>query len=150
MRLAIRGVINQKFPNARRSEWKGIKINFSKKFNVSRRTFQTGIENMAEGKNITQRKKGVGAKPRIKNGTKKSARLVGGLRSGLGCRHTATKTNYLGVSPGKKPFSKSTVARAAKKNFGMQRSKRHIIKTRSRDTESAWSKARLTIILQFR
>ena len=73
MHLAIRGVINQKFPNAIRSELKGIKIKVTKLLNVSRRTIQTIIEKMTEGKNITQPKKGGGAKPQIKPDTKKSA-----------------------------------------------------------------------------
>ena len=149
MRLATQGVINQRFLNARKSEWKGINIRVAKLLNIIRRTVQTIIENMVEGKNITQRRKGGGEKPRINPGNKKSARLVGGLQLGLGCQHTATKINELGVSPGKKPSSKSTVPRVAKKNFGMQRSKLQIIKTGSRYTESAWAKARLAIMLHF-
>ena len=62
------------------------------------------INKIASGQDATKRKLGGGKPPRIKPGTAKADVLVGTLRSGLGSRHTASKINELGASPGKKPI----------------------------------------------
>ena len=107
------------------------------------------LEKIASGQEATKRKSGGGRQPRIKPGTAKADVLVGALRSGLGSRHTASKINALGVSPGKKPISGRSVRRLAQSSFGMKRGKRAIIKTGSRDKTSSWSTSRLAICKQF-
>ena len=108
------------------------------------------FEKMSEGTDAEGRRDGAGRKCRIEMGSAKADRLVGGLRAGFGSRHTARFINELGVSPGKKPIHKATVARAAKHQFRMVCSKRQTTKTGNRNKESAWAISRHAICSQFR
>ena len=102
------------------------------------------------GQDVESWKPGGGRKPRIKPGTAKANQLVGALRADFGGRHTTSKINELGVSPGKKSISRQVILRAANHTFRLVYGKRSIIKTDSCDRDSPWSVSRLAICEQFK
>ena len=111
----------------------------------------TGVlKKLAEGTPPENRREGGGRKSRIKMGSEKADVLEGALRIGFGLKNTAHFINELGVSPGKKPIHKGSVARAAKLQFGLVSGKQQTTKTGSRDVNGGWARSRKAIAKQWR
>jgi hypothetical protein len=132
-----------------RDEWTTIARSIASHLRCDFRVVRGVLEKLSEGVSPDQRRKGGGRKQRIIPGTEKADVLVGSLRCGFGSKHTASFINELGVSPRKRPIHQTTVARSAKRNFGMSCGKRQTTKTGSRDIESKWAVSRLAICEQF-
>ena len=129
-----------------RDEWPSICLEIAKQTKVHPRLVERVLEKLAEGEESPEnRRAGAGRKQRVKPGTEKADRLVGGLLSGFGGRHTATMVNQVGVLPGKKPIGKLTVNQSAKAHFGLVCGKRQTTKTGSRDKEGNWAVSRFAI-----
>jgi hypothetical protein len=149
VRSAIAVLIKMSHLEPVREEWNVIARSISSQLRCDFRVVCGVLQKLAEGVPPEKRREGGGRKPRIISGTAKADVLVGSLRAGFGSRNTASFINELGVSPRKRPISKMTVARAAKRQFGMVCGKRQTTKTGSRDVESKWAVSRLAICLQF-
>ena len=149
IRSAIAVLVKMSYAEPTRDDWTQIARDLSRQLRVDYRIVRGVLEKLSAGVPADKRRAGGGRKHRIIPGTAKADVLVGSLRCGFGSRHTATFINELGVSPSKKPIHKTTVARTAKRQFGMVCSKRKTTKTGSRDVESKWAVSRLAICLQF-
>ena len=150
IRGAIAVLLKTWHAGADRGEWLSISRAIADQLRCEYRTVYRVIEKMSEGTPPEKRREGGGRPNRIVMGSAKADVLVGSLRGGFGVRHTALFINELGVSPGKKPIHKGTVARIAKKQFGMVVGKRQTTKTGSRDVTSSWAVSRKAIVSQWR
>ena len=150
LRQAIAVAYYRQYPGALRTQWPTIIAALAKQFRTRTRTVKCVLTKLEKKVSPEERRPGAGRKSRITPGTDKADRLVGGLLSGFGARHTANFVNQVGVSPGKKPLHRTTVLRVAKSKFGLVVGKRLTTKTGSRDPNSSWAKSRFAICLQFR